>query len=223
MTVRIQNYDSFKFMTAISGSRSWLAIIGAFLLPISACNAPANVAVAPDGDDVAPGEARQRWLSANEQAKSVAGNLSIGLTDDASGQLSLAFSHGVTLWVRPALLPEQDAAVRKLVGETQRKLGAPAAVFPQFYEVVEERVAVSAPHGGLCAGLRTRVVAIAEFQDPQENWILRMASFHVPRQGAILPQSPSLNPSLNPGERPRVDPGKLLDCFAFDFVRPAGP
>ncbi len=177
-----------------------------------------------------PGVVRQRWRAANEQAEAIAGSLIIAPSDRESGAVSFAFAHGVTLWARPAMLPIEDEDVRTLVRDTQEWIGAPAGTFPVFYEVTEERVALTAPQGGLCGGMRTRVIAIAEFLDDggSENagkWALHIVAFHTPPRDPLAPVK--FQPTQSSGTsgvggapRHRIDPASLRDCFAFDFVQP---
>jgi hypothetical protein len=176
-----------------------------------------------------PGVARQRWRAANEQAEAIAGSLIIAPSDREAGAVSLAFAHGVTLWARPAMLPVEDADVRKLVRDTREWIGAPDDTFPVFYEVMEERVALTAPQGGLCGGMRTRVIAIAEFLDQSgnkgaEQWALHIVAFHTPSGDPLAPVKflsiQSATAGLGGSPRRRVDPANLRDCFAFDYVQP---
>ncbi len=154
----------------------------------------------------APGEQRSQWRAVNEQASAISGNLVVRRTDPRAGEITLAFAHGVTLWARPARLPASDIGVRALLARTRRTLGTPEGVFPALYEVVEERVAMSAPQGGLCGGQRSRYLAIAEFMQEDGNWALRVVSFHVPPKEM---------------RSRRIDPSALRDCFAFDFTERA--
>lgn len=148
-----------------------------------------------------------RWRASNAQARDLVGNLSIDSVDAARGAITLAFANGVTVWAAPALLPRDDASVRELVDDMRDVLGAPPATFPTLYAVTDERVATSAPAGGLCGGLRTRLVAVATFDDAAGVPQLRLASFHT-GLGAPPPQRP--------------ESGRLKPCFAFDYEA-AGP
>lgn len=178
---------------------------------VSACDATRAAPIHADQDGQLI-STNQRWSASNEQSKLIAGNLTVGQSAGASDTLTFAFANGVTLETRHALLPADDADVRALVDHVQTELGAPAGAFPAFYEVLEERVATSAPQGGLCGGQRTRFLAAAEFVDAAGVRALRIASFQVPTAGTVtLGAAP---------DRPRIDPTKLLPCFALDYRSP---
>lgn len=143
-----------------------------------------------------------RWRAANAQATQLVGNVAIREIDASRGEITLAFTHGVTIWARPAPLPGDDAAVRGLLAQMRDALGAPEDVFPTAYAVTDERIAPSAPAGGLCGGVRTRIVALAIFEDESGASVMRLASFH---QGFSAPAPGAAAVALKP-------------CFAFDFA-----
>lgn len=159
-----------------------------------------------------------RWVAANEQAAAVAGNLTIGDSDRSSGALSFAFAHGVVVWAAPALLPRQDAEIRALLSATQERLGAPPSAFPVFYDVSEERVAMSAPRGGLCGGLRTRMIAVIALppsptdSETHARRKLRVVAFHT-----STPSAETSDISKTVGIT-RIAPTALKDCFTFDYL-----
>lgn len=148
-----------------------------------------------------PATVRLFWDASNAQASAVTGNLSISAEAAPEGAIVLAFANGVTVHASPAA---SRSATEQVGGSALSSfgdlLGAPDQLRVRLYAVSEERVATSAPHGGLCGGLRTRALAIAEFVDEDEQWALRIASFH----GDVLSQE-AQNPGL---------------CFAYDFRVP---
>jgi hypothetical protein len=187
-------------------SRNLLALAAATI--VASCGGPeqANtVALATRAPEELQPVAAGRWRAANAQAAAMVGNLAVDETDSLRGEITLAFAHGVTVWARPAPLPREDAAVRVLVTKMRDALGAPASVFPTLYAVTDERISPSAPTGGLCGGLRTRVVAMAAFDDDKGKPVLRLAAFHT---GAANP----------PPARPTAE--TLQPCFAYDFDAP---
>lgn len=220
-------------MFAASVRRAALCV--ALLACASACDAagqspPASRVVmeASHAEFEAPGLTRQRWRAANEQAESIAGSVTIAASDRAEDAVSFAFAHGVTLWARPALLPIEDDEVREMVRVAQEQIGAPAGAFPSFFEVMEERVALTAPQGGLCGGVRTRVIAVTEFLDgggaeDSGLWALRIVAFHAPAGDPLRPVSLTLTQSSETGAgrptRHRINPSNLRDCFSFDFIQ----
>ncbi len=142
------------------------------------------------------------WRAANEQALSITGNLRIGPPDAATHEVSLAFTHGVTLLIKPAPLPLDEPAIRARLAQARRLMDAPASVFPIHFAVVRESVATSAPYAGLCGGLRTRTLALAEFANERGERVLRIVSFHGPPPTA---------------DRKAAESTELAPCFAFDF------
>lgn len=161
-----------------------------------------RTADAPAGDDVVqaiPGDARRAWIADNAQAEAVGGALSVSI--NAEGETAFAFAQGIT--VRAVIAPDYDAAA--LADENGRLvelLGAPAGSMPLFYEVRTETVAMSAPEGGLCGGLRTTLLAVVEFVDAENAWALRLASFH----------------RANAAEGGH---GAPVHCFSYDYKLPA--
>lgn len=166
-------------------------------LVLGACDgssAPDNSMV----EDASP-IGRRFWSAGNEQARAVTGNLAVSVERGGDeSALVLAFANGVTV---RASLKESRAASTLVGGSTfltlADLLGVPADAEVWLYQVQEERVAPSAAQGGLCAGVRTRTLAIVEFVDDANAWALRIASFH-----GDLTQS---------GE-----PGL---CFSYDYVQ----
>ena len=173
----------------------------------------------------------QRWRATNGQAKQIAGNLTIATVGPGAGAVTFAFANGVTIWATPALLPVDDASVRALVMSVQKSLGAPADVFPSFYSVRDERVALSAPQGGLCGGVRTRLLAVVQFQrEPTDGTdtrtLLRVAAFHARTSAASgaparLSLSGGAAPAASSPRPERLDPTALHPCFDFDYERDA--
>jgi hypothetical protein len=187
---------------------------------------PRSPPVQQQQESFAPDAARQRWTAANTQAELLAGNLTVARSATTGDELSFAFAHGVTLWARPARLPVDDAQVRALALSVQEKLGAPPDVYPTFFEVTEERVAISAPQGGLCGGLKTRIIAVAEFAEnpgngsgQAETWKLRMTAFHVPPlAGATISTDRLGTGASSHRSGAPINAERLTDCFSFDYV-----
>jgi hypothetical protein len=141
-----------------------------------------------------PGVVRRAWRANNEQARLMAGDLTISLEGregDEDRPVVFAFANGVTVRAAPS-------AAR--IAGLQSILGAPPEVAPKIYRVAQERVSPSARLGGLCAGLRTSYVAFAEYVDADGDWTLRLASFH---QAASQDRDAAETPVL---------------CFALDYA-----
>lgn len=158
------------------------------------------------GDSLATAPPFEIWRPANGQAEAITGSLTSGASD---GRSTFAFAKGVTIWAEPAQLPFDDAEVRALVQEVQQDLGVAADVFPTFFEVREERVALSAPQGGLCGGMRARWIAMARAPDEGEGESLRLVAYH----------GSSMEVVTLAATRRRLDPARMHRCFAFDFAR----
>jgi hypothetical protein len=125
-----------------------------------------------------PGVARRLWRAQNDQARVVAGNLSVSLEEGRGGPVAMAFANGVT--IRAEQLAAHGGAARTGGPEAQTfqsLLNLPGQVDARVYRVVEERVTQSAPRGGLCGELRTAAVAASEFVDERGRWVLRVAAF----------------------------------------------
>ncbi|MDX2235207.1 MAG: hypothetical protein NW200_11985 [Hyphomonadaceae bacterium] len=141
-----------------------------------------------------------RWRAANDQARTIAGNLHVAPPEAGSDIVSLAFGQGITVRARPATLPAEDADVRTRLDQARKLLGAGPADFPTHFTVIQETVAMSAPQGGLCGGLRTRMLAVVGMVDPEGRRLLRLAAFHGPPPGQPMA-------------------GELPACFTYDFVQ----
>jgi hypothetical protein len=147
-------------------------------------------------DDVAqeaPGQVRNFWRAANEQARTLGGNLAATLEGET---LVLAFSEGIT--VRARSVGACDGDVQIGAETLAEMLGLPRGVRARRYNVAREDVSDSAPMGGLCGDLKTHTLMAAEFVGDDEKWILRLASF----QGG-----PVVNDDVQ----------NLKLCFALDY------
>ena len=186
------------------------ALCTAVLSLLAACDTAISGAREPAPDEVGEHQAMaspfEIWRPANGQAEAITGNLTSGASD---GRSTFAFAKGVTIWAEPAQLPLNDAEVRALVRDVQQDLGVAADVFPTFFEVREERVAMSAPQGGLCGGMRARWIAMARAPDEGEGESLRLVAYH----------GSSMEVVTLAAARRRLDPARMHLCFAFDFAR----
>jgi hypothetical protein len=125
-----------------------------------------------------PGVARRLWRAHNDQARVVAGNLSVSLEQRRGGPVVLAFANGITVRAEQLLAHHASARVGGAGDPSfQSLLSLPAQVDVRVYRVADERVTQSAPRGGLCGELRTAAVAAAEFVDDRGRWVLRLAAF----------------------------------------------
>lgn len=131
-------------------------------------------------DDVPTGEPgldRKQWRALGEPAVSVLGNLTASVVGGRSGELVLAFANGITVRAeRIADLRGQDRAGGEL-GDFTRLLGMAPGAGVFVYLVQSERRANIAPAGGLCRALKPTHLAISEFVNDANQWVMRIAAF----------------------------------------------
>jgi hypothetical protein len=124
-----------------------------------------------------PGLDRKQWRALGEPAVGVLGNLTASVVGGRSGELVLAFAQGVTVRAeRIADLRGQDRAGGDL-GDFARLLGMAPGAGVFVYLVQNERRANIAPAGGMCRAARPTHLAISEFVDDANQWVLRIAAF----------------------------------------------
>lgn len=125
-----------------------------------------------------PGVSRRQWRTANSASRDIAGNLTVSLEEGRGGPLALAFANGITLRAEELALHEGGARTGSGASTFRSLLALPDGVRVRVYRVTDERVAQSAPSGGLCGEeSRTTTLAIAEFVDDENGWVLRIAAF----------------------------------------------
>lgn len=124
-----------------------------------------------------PAVARSQWRAANDQARSVAGNLRVSLEGNRGGPLIFAFANGITIRGQPFDVSPADA--RSGVGGQSfaAVLGGDPRVDVYLYRVLNENVTQSAVQGGLCGEAVTRNLAVSEFVDGSGRWVFKVASF----------------------------------------------
>ena len=138
------------------------------------------IAPEPVVDDVPqeePAVARTRWRIANENARSITGNLNVSLAGARGGPVIFAFATGVTVRGQPnAVTPGSSRSGvegRSFAGLYGGNPGADA----HLYRVLDETVSPSAPAGGLCGGAHTTHLAVSEFVDQRGRWVFKLAAF----------------------------------------------
>ena len=138
-----------------------------------------------------PAIARSQWRAANEDARTVTGNLRVSLQGRRGGPLVFAFATGVTVVGQPYNVVPADS--RSGVGGQSfaAVLGGDPRVETYLYRVISENVTPSAPRGGLCGEAVTRYVAVSEFVDAGGRWVFKIAAF----SGDVQPPS-SQDPQL---------------------------
>ncbi len=124
-----------------------------------------------------PAIARSQWRAANEDARSITGNLRVSLQGRRGGPLVFAFATGVTVVGQPYSVVPADS--RSGVGGQSfaAVLGGDPRVDAYLYRVVSENVTPSAPHGGMCGEAVTRFLAVSEFVDGAGRWVFKIAAF----------------------------------------------
>ncbi|MGE0045075.1 MAG: hypothetical protein AB7J28_00980 [Hyphomonadaceae bacterium] len=138
-----------------------------------------------------PGLARQRWRAANENARDVAGNLTVSLEEGRGGPLALAFANGITLRGEERAVHEGSVRINADGATFRSLLGLSPQVQTRVYRIVEETVTLSAQQG-LCGDNRTTTIAASEFVDERGRWVLRLAAF----RGSVAPGEGRVNPDL---------------------------
>lgn len=124
-----------------------------------------------------PAVARQQWRAVGDSARAITGNLRVSIEERRGGPLIFAFATGVTIRAQPySVVP---AETRSGVGGQSfaALLGGDPRVDVYLYRVLNENVTTSAPRGGLCEGMRTRIMAVSEFVDSSGRWVLKIAAF----------------------------------------------
>lgn len=124
-----------------------------------------------------PAVARAQWRAVGDAARAVTGNLRVSIERNRGGPLIFAFATGVTVRAQPYSVVPADT--RSSVGGQSYAalLGGEPRVDVHLYRVLDERVSASAPQGGLCGTLRTRIIAVSEFVDSSGRWVFKIASF----------------------------------------------
>ncbi len=124
-----------------------------------------------------PAIARSQWRAANEDARSITGNLRVSLQGRRGGPLVFAFATGVTVIGQPYSVVPADS--RSGVGGQSfaAVLGGDPRVDAYLYRVGSENVTPSAPRGGVCGEAVTRFLAVSEFVDGAGRWVFKIAAF----------------------------------------------
>ncbi len=124
-----------------------------------------------------PALARSQWRAANDQARSVAGNLRVSLAGNRGGPVIFAFANGVTVRAQPYSVVPSDS--RSGVGGQSfaAVMGGDPRVDAWLYRVLDENVTRSAVRGGLCGEDPTRHMAVSEFVDGSGRWVFKIAAF----------------------------------------------
>jgi hypothetical protein len=138
-----------------------------------------------------PAIARSQWRGANEDARTITGNLRVSLQGRRGGPLVFAFATGITVVAQPYNVVPADS--RSGVGGQSfaAVLGGDPRVDAYLYRVVSENVTNSAARGGLCGEAVTRHLAVSEFVDGSGRWVFKIAAF----SGEAQPPS-SADPQL---------------------------
>ncbi|MGQ0531121.1 MAG: hypothetical protein ACT4OF_00330 [Caulobacteraceae bacterium] len=124
-----------------------------------------------------PAVARSQWRAANEDARTITGNLRVSLQGRRGGPLVFAFATGITVVAQPYNVVPADS--RSGVGGQSfaAVLGGDPRVDVYLYRVVSENVTNSAARGGLCGEAVTRHLAVSEFVDGSGRWVFKIAAF----------------------------------------------
>ncbi|OQW57950.1 MAG: hypothetical protein A4S17_03990 [Proteobacteria bacterium HN_bin10] len=132
-----------------------------------------------------PAVARSQWRAANDDARSITGNLRVSLQDRRGGPLVFAFATGITIIAQPYNVVPADS--RSGVGGQSfaAVLGGDPRVDAFLYRVNAENVTRSASNGGLCGEAVTTYLAVSEFVDGSGRWTFKIAAF----SGANQPPS----------------------------------
>lgn len=124
-----------------------------------------------------PAIARSQWRAANDDARTVTGNLRVSLQGRRGGPLAFAFATGITVTAQPYSVVPADS--RSGVGGQSfaAVLGGDPRVDAYLYRVNSENVTTSAARGGLCGEAVTTFVAVSEFVDGSGRWVFKIAAF----------------------------------------------
>lgn len=142
--------------------------------PLTQVEAETRVDVVPQEE---PAVARSQWRAANENARTITGNLRVSLQGRRGGPLAFAFATGITILGQPYNVVPADS--RSGVGGQSfaAVLGGDPRVDAYLYRVESENVTNSASHGGLCGEAVTRYLAVSEFVDGSGRWVFKIAAF----------------------------------------------
>lgn len=172
--------------------RAFLTVLAGAALVLAACDRGSDSTQLP-GDrpstivepetrvDTVPQEepavARSQWRAANDQARTVTGNLRVSLQGRRGGPLVFAFANGVTITAQPFAVEPADS--RSGVGGQSFAaiMGGDPRVDAYLYRVLNENVTQSAARGGLCGEGVTRHLAASEFVDGSGRWVFKIAAF----------------------------------------------
>jgi hypothetical protein len=124
-----------------------------------------------------PAIARSQWRAANDDARTITGNLRVSLQGRRGGPLAFAFATGITVTAQPYSVVPADS--RSGVGGQSfaAVLGGDPRVDAYLYRVNSENVTTSAARGGLCGEAVTTFLAVSEFVDGSGRWVFKIAAF----------------------------------------------
>lgn len=168
------------------------ALAAALSFNVAACNRSTDVEQAPTTRastvvepetrvDTVPQEepavARSQWRVANDQARTITGNLRVSIESRRGGPLVFAFANGITIRAQSYEVAPADS--RSGVGGQSfaAVLGGDPRVDVYLYRVLDENVTQSAAQGGLCGDAVTRHLAASEFVDGSGRWVFKVAAF----------------------------------------------
>ncbi|HRO02358.1 MAG TPA: hypothetical protein PLS69_01975 [Terricaulis sp.] len=124
-----------------------------------------------------PAVARAQWRAVGDTARAVTGNLRVSLQGNSGGPLIFAFATGITVRAQPYSVVPADTRSGAGGQSYAALLGGDPRVDVHLYRVLNENVTTSASQGGLCGGLRTRILAVSEYVDSSGRWVFKIASF----------------------------------------------
>jgi hypothetical protein len=124
-----------------------------------------------------PAIVRSQWRAANDDARTITGNLRVSLQGRRGGPLVFAFATGITVVAQPYSVAPADS--RSGVGGQSfaAVLGGDPRVDAYLYRVNSENVTSSAARGGLCGEAVTTFIAVSEFVDGSGRWVFKIAAF----------------------------------------------
>jgi hypothetical protein len=124
-----------------------------------------------------PAHVRSQWRAANDDARTITGNLRVSLQGRRGGPLVFAFATGITVVAQPYNVVPADS--RSGVGGQSfaAVLGGDPRVETYLYRVNSENVSTSASRGGLCGEAVTTHLAVSEFVDGSGRWVFKVAAF----------------------------------------------
>ena len=124
-----------------------------------------------------PAVARAQWRAVGDTARAVTGNLRVSIERTRGGPLIFAFATGVTVRAQPYSVVPADTRSGVGAQSFAALLGGDPRVEVYLYRVLDENVTSSAPQGGLCGAMRTRIMAVSEYVDSSGRWVFKIASF----------------------------------------------